>query len=255
MPTLNSPTPTDLLHRWDRQQGAYIAGREERFETMLRVLELTGGPSPTVLDLASGPGSLTERVLHRFPQATVVATDKDPVLLAIARDTVGTSDRVTVVDSDLTDPRWADGFRAPTFDAVLTSTALHWLSPGDLAQLYLALADLLPRGAVFMNADHLRYDTIATPGLAAIAAADDEDVQAQTFAAGADTWDLWWSAAEALPGYDSAVRERQQRWAGKNAAPRQVTLGFHLAALQSAGFSEVSTVWQRLDDYIVYARR
>ena len=35
-------------------------------------------------------------------------------------------------------------------------------------------------------------------------------------------------------------------------APPKVTLGFHLESLRGAGFVETGTVWQYLDDHVVY---
>ena len=52
---------------WDRQQEGYLPDREERFSTMLDVVDATRGSAPYVLDLACGLGSITDRVLERFP--------------------------------------------------------------------------------------------------------------------------------------------------------------------------------------------
>ncbi|WP_366521110.1 class I SAM-dependent methyltransferase [Lapillicoccus sp.] len=54
---------------------------------------------------------------------------------------------------------------ASQFDAVLSSTALHWLPAEALSGLYRDLAQLLRPGGVFLNADHLPYGP-ATPILA-----------------------------------------------------------------------------------------
>ena len=68
----------DLIRRWDEQQAAYITNREHRFEVMLdvvaRVCATTPGVEPDgtgliALDLACGPGSLSQRMLGRFPGA------------------------------------------------------------------------------------------------------------------------------------------------------------------------------------------
>lgn len=250
----STPTASELIQRWEEQQAAYVAHREQRFDTMLRVLELLGHREPVVLDLASGAGSISARLVQRFPRATVVAVDKDPVLLQLARDTVGTSERVSVLEVDLADPGWATKLASSRFDAVLSSTALHWLSPAELAQTYLQLADLLPPGAVFLNADHLRYDPVSHNSLVGLARADDEATQAQAVERGVETWGAWWAAVEAVPAYAGLVQARRQTWEAKTRS-RPATLGFHLSALRSAGFAEAATIWQHFDDYIVYGRR
>jgi SAM-dependent methyltransferase len=249
-----SPTARDLLTRWEEQQSAYVAHRENRFEVMLDVLRLHAPEKLTVLDLACGPGSIADRVLARLPDSRVVATDYDPVLARLATTILAEyGGRAAVIDADLATPGWAGAFTQWRFDAVLTSTALHWLSPAQLLDLYTELARLLPPGAVLLNADHLRFGT-GRPTLREISAAHDAQVRKTAFAGGALTWEQWWALAEELPELAELLPERERRFADRPPQPL-APLGFHLAALRTAGFSEVGTAWQYLDDYVVFARR
>jgi trans-aconitate methyltransferase len=116
-----------LQESWDRQQEEYAPDREHRFAVLVELVQAQVGEEPRVLDLACGPGSITDRVLKAIPGARVVAADIDPVLLAIARGTFRDDPRVTVVETDLADPGWVQALPAGEFDAVLTATALHWL--------------------------------------------------------------------------------------------------------------------------------
>ncbi|UZI32787.1 class I SAM-dependent methyltransferase [Streptomyces sp. VB1] len=252
--TVNALSPRGLLERWDSQQSAYVAHREQRFQSMLDVLRLHLSEPFHVLDLACGPGSLADRVLTAFPQARVTAVDYDPVLLRLAGAVLAEhGDRATVLDADLVRAGWAEPLAGQRIDAVVSSTALHWLSPSQLLGVYTALADLLPAGALFLNADHLRYG----PGndtLKDLSARHDAEVQRASFTAGADTWDAWYELATAQPGTAPFVAERRLRFADRPPQPHS-PLHFHLAALSTAGFAEVGTVWQYLDDYVVFARR
>ncbi|GAA1724156.1 class I SAM-dependent methyltransferase [Nonomuraea bangladeshensis] len=247
-------TPRDLLARWEEQQSAYVAHRENRFEVMLDVLRLHCPAEPTVLDLACGPGSIADRVLARVPGSRVVAADHDPVLARLAETVLSEyGDRATVVDADLAEPGWSRRFADRRFDAVLTSTALHWLSPSQLLGVYTELAAILPPGAVLLNADHLRFGP-GHPTLAELSARHDEQVRQAAFTAGTPTWDAWWTLAGQLPDLAERVPERERRFADRPPQPL-APLPFHLAALRTAGFTEVGTVWQYLDDYVVFARR
>lgn len=147
---------------WDRQQEWYMPDREERFRVMLDMVEALTGPEPRVLDLACGTGSITDRLLRRFPKATATGVDLDPALLAIARGYFAGDERVTFVTADLKDPRWTDRLPHDSYDAVLTATALHWLHSEPLTTLYGQIGGLVTDGGVFMNADHM-IDT-ETPG-------------------------------------------------------------------------------------------
>ncbi|MGE4425667.1 MAG: class I SAM-dependent methyltransferase [Solirubrobacteraceae bacterium] len=250
------PTPP-VLADWDAQQAAYIADREGRFAVILDVLALTLGEMPVVVDLACGPGSLAVRILERFPGSRVVAVDVDPLLLRVAGEALAPfGDRATTLDADLTRGEWTDavvdalGGDRPT--AATSTTALHWLTPHELVAVYARTARLLAPGGVLLNGDHLRFDD-RHPTLRRISAVHDEETQARGFAAGAPTWDAWWSRARALPGGDALAAERERRFAGRDAPP-PTTLDFHVEALRQADFAEVAPVWQLLDDYVVFGR-
>jgi SAM-dependent methyltransferase len=248
---------TGLLERWDRQQAAYIADREGRFAAMLDVIDLQADGAPgVVLDLACGPGSLSFRVLDRFPQARVIGLDHDPALLALAREAGERyAGRATFLDDDLTDPGWVDRVRGHLGDgagvsAVVSTTALHWLSPAQLVETYRAAHASLTSGGVFVDGDHFRFDDRQTRARS-WAEAHDRRTQDAAFAAGADPWDDWWSDLRARDGYAELVAERDRRFADRP-APEPTTVGFRLAALLQAGFVEHGTVWQLFDDYVVY---
>lgn len=250
---------TDLALRWDAQQTAYVRHRAERFATIARVVAgvCAGVSEPRILDLAGGTGGLGVAVQQAVPGARVVLADKDPVLLALAADRFAGDPRWTVADVDLDDPAWAQhpALAGEPFDAVVSSTALHWLSPAVLTRVYWALAGLVRPGGVLLNGDHFLYDEAAEPALREIARLDDVAQQEAALAAGAETWDQWWAAAEAVPAYADAAARRAQVWAHDDGAPAKVTAGFHLEALRSAGFTQTGTVWRYLDDHVVYGIR
>ncbi|GAA1645169.1 class I SAM-dependent methyltransferase [Actinoplanes couchii] len=236
----------ELLTAWDTQQEAYIAHREQRFTVMLEVLRLHLGEEFTVLDLACGPGAISDRVLRAFPKARVIAVDYDPILLHVARGALG--DRATVVDADLLGTGW----ETPV-DAVLSSTALHWLSPGQLLDVYTRVAGMLAPGGLLLNGDHLRWGP-ESPTMRDLADRHDALTQREAFAAGALGYDDWYTEARRDPAIDALAAERERRFANRPPQPLS-SLEFHLAALRTAGFAETGTIWQYLDDYVVYARR
>src|SRR6266849_7428275 len=148
-PALADPDWAQWWQRFEDQQTFHIPLREQRFELMLQLVgEVTGSAPQNILDLACGTGAISARALKRFPAARLVALDVDPLLLAIGQHTLGNADgHLTWVKADLRTSDWSAVLRpyAP-FDAVLTSTALHWLTPGDLVTVYRRLAQLLHEG-------------------------------------------------------------------------------------------------------------
>src|SRR5262249_19184882 len=137
-------------------QTAYLPFREERFAIILDVVEQVLGESFVALDLACGPGAISQRLLARFPQARCVALDYDPTLLALGRGALGDMDgRLRWVEADLRDPAWIEQLSETQVDAVLSTTALHWLDAGPLARLYGQLGALVRPGGIVLNGDHM----------------------------------------------------------------------------------------------------
>lgn len=142
-------TATDweaLQESWNAQQEGYLAARHQRLDLLAQLVRASGGPNPLVVDLACGTGSVTRAVLQVVPGARVVAVDADPVLLTIAGHTVGQDDRVTLHTGDLRQPGWAADLVEGPVDAVVSATALHWLTEARTAALYAELAGLLRTG-------------------------------------------------------------------------------------------------------------
>lgn len=248
-------SPRELLESWERQQTAYVQFRESRTLCLLETISQSCGGDDariTVLDIGCGPGSLTNAVLQRFANAQVVAVDVDPVLLRLLRETTPYLDRITIVDADLRDPDIAD--RLPGgCDAAISATALHWLQPAALVDAYRAIAQALRPGGLMLNADHLLFDATALPELRQLCIDQRERVFDEAVASGARSWDDWWVDALSMPGWEAEVQEYHRRWQGRTPA-RKVDTQFHLAAMRAAGFGETATIWQWLDDCVVYGR-
>ncbi|MFE9041700.1 class I SAM-dependent methyltransferase [Streptomyces sp. NPDC007818] len=235
---------------WDRQQEWYMPDREERFRVMLDMVEALVGPEPRVLDLACGTGSITDRLLRRFPGAVSTGVDLDPALLAIARGTFEGDGRVTFVTADLKDPGWTKALPYDSYDAVLTATALHWLHSEPLAALYGHVAGLVRDGGVFMNADHM-IDP-ATPRINAAERASRHARMDEEKAAGVLDWAEWWALAAADPVLAEPTARRFEIY-GEHADGDMPPVGWHADTLRAAGFGEARPVWCSPSDTLLLA--
>jgi len=255
---------TDWLRRWDAQQSLHMTTREERFEVMFDALEATVGSEVAdgivALDLACGPGAISQRLLARFPTARTFAVDLDPVLLAIGQNAVGTLEgRLTWLEDNLNDAAWADRLAerlaGRQLDAVLSSTALHWLSPGTLARVYHELGQLLRPGGVFLNADHMAYAP-DRPTTRAMSQGIRERRRAVSQAdPAAEDWERWWQAIQAEPALRDLVADRERRFSWRDRKWVNASLDFQVGALRDAGFREADVIWQRLDNRVLMAVR
>ncbi|MFF1450619.1 class I SAM-dependent methyltransferase [Streptomyces sp. NPDC058274] len=235
---------------WDRQQEWYMPDREERFRVMLDMVEALAGTAPRVLDLACGTGTITARLLARFPNATSTGVDLDPALLAIARGTFEGDDRVSFVTADLKDPEWTSRLPYDTYDAVLTATALHWLHSEPLAVLYGRIAGIVRDGGVFMNADHMIDES--TPRINEAERAQRHVRMDQAKKNGALDWAEWWELAGKDPVLAAPTARRFEIY-GEHADGDTPSAEWHARVLREKGFGEARTVWRSPSDALVLA--
>lgn len=240
------------LQRWDTQQERYVADREERFRVVADVVAWsvarTGVERPRIVDLGCGPGSLSTRLARDVPGAEIVGIDADPLLLGLADAVPG----VRAVRGDLTEPGWPDtlGLDGP-WDAAVSSTALHWLAPDDLAALYATVAARLRPGGVLVDADHRALDGDDAADLARHVRA------ARATRAGVDDnedWPTWWDGVLADPDLAPLVGLRTASTVA-HSSENSLTLGEQSAMLRAAGFPTVTPVWQVGDDHVLVAVR
>jgi SAM-dependent methyltransferase len=256
------------LQRWDAQQMRYLPEREERFTVMLDVLAALLPPDFVALDLACGPGAISQRLLARFPQARTIALDYNPVLLHLGQQALaGLDGRITWLTQSLTEPAWITPVRAALeqlgrtqLDAVLSTTALHWLPIEHLTRVYNQLGALVRPGGVLINGDHLAYPP-SLPIFRSLAQQQKDQRQRVAFEQqGGEGYRQWWEAIEQAwlaadptlqPLFDTYHANEHNRMREFSEPIALV----HLAALSDAGFDQVDTVWQRYDDRVVVAIR
>jgi len=254
-----SPNWNEWLRRWDEQQESFFPQREWRFRAMLDLLEAELGPRFLALDLGSGPGSLSIRILRRFPGSQVTAVDHDPVVRRIGEGALGSmGGRLSWVGAKLGQAGWTDSLPSSRYDAAVSTTALHWLAVPELTRLYVDVARLLRRGGVFLNGDHLPWGA-RNPRLALLGA----KVLKVRFPAKAPLkkrtpWRRWWEDARRVPALRSAFVEHDRlyvrRW--RQRPPRaDVSLDTHVRKLKDAGFRSITTIWQDFENRVLFARR
>lgn len=240
-----------LLLRWDPMFFETVdPTRTRRMDELLQVLSAHFRGPFTVLDLGSGPGTLTARVLDRFPGSRVVAVDTDPVLLRVGAEALHRYIKRTAwVLADLREKSWSSALPARRFDAAISSLALHWLEEGEIRALYRSLRPLLRSGGLLVNGDFLPSSQLEGPGRTAEGHREPQRRRAGLRAFKTE-WENWWGALVEEPLMRDVLKERQARMPGKipprrTTGPRiPVSLEAHERALQDAGFREIAVSWQ-----------
>ena len=228
---------------------AFFSRREACIQAILELLAELLPPGPSrILDVGAGTGSLAGPILARFPQATVVALDLDPVLMAIGRGALGDGGgRLLWRQVDLRAEGWPGRLAADApFDAVVSLATLHHFSSRELGGIYSALAGLIRAGGILINAEGLAAGQADSP-----LAQRFNDVRRR----GSPPADGWWEAVGADPALAEAVAERETLRAQMHGAGPRLSAEAHLRALRRAGFQDAAIGWRSFDEAAVVGLR
>jgi SAM-dependent methyltransferase len=232
----------DWVERWDRMQERYLVRRAERIGLIVGLVRGAVSPLKRVLDLGCGTGSLMQPFLDGFPSAEVYGIDFDPVLLPLAQERLRPyGSRARLILADLRSETWRAEL-PDTFDAVISATALHWLTPVELAGLYRQLASLVRPGGLFVNADHVAS---RQPNVQKIWEQSREEKRRAEAKPGGEDWEGFWEAYAQALGLSGGRRAAERVLGGWDGGVEEgLPLVWHFSALTDSGFSHPECFWR-----------
>lgn len=108
-----------------------------------------------ILDLGTGDGRLLALLKIERPSVECIAVDFSPTMLEAVKTRFANDARVEIVDHNLDKALPNKG----TFDAVVSSFAIHHLSHNRKRSLYVEIFNLLQPGGIFCNLEHVASPT------------------------------------------------------------------------------------------------
>jgi len=98
-------------------------------------------PSPSILEIACGPGNITRYLLDRLPDARILGTDLAPAMIDLARMNCPTA------SFEVMDCRNLSSLKQ-RFDSVIAGFCLPYLNPAEAAELFSNISQLLNEGGL-----------------------------------------------------------------------------------------------------------
>jgi tRNA (cmo5U34)-methyltransferase len=186
--------------------------------------------APHVLDLCAGQGRLAEAYLREKPEARVTLLDNSAEMLAAARTRLEEFEgRYDLLQANIESRAWR---QHSSYDAVMTSLAVHHLDAAGKQALYKDIHEMLAPGGVLVMADLVEA---AGPGTRKLN--------------GARWADAVRSAAIRQHGSDEAAMIFEKtgwnyyRLVSPDPIDKPSTAAEHLDWLRGAGFGGVDVVW------------
>jgi tRNA (cmo5U34)-methyltransferase len=216
-------------HHWKEADrvAEYIAQNDEQPAEMPEVLSLLTAILPydadaplRILDVGSGHGIVAAAVLDAFPKSKAVGLDISEPMMEVGRQRMARfGDRFRYHPGDFSNGTFPADLAGP-FDVVVSSRAIHHLTPEGKQRLFATIYQHTAEGGCFLDVDNMRPN---------------DDFLKTRYRVASD------------PAHTAAVaRSRPVGQGTGGGREHQDPVGDQLTWLREAGFEHVDCFWKRL---------
>lgn len=143
----------EIAQSYDRQRPMFIPCFYDFYGTAVDNL-VFDTPNPKILDLGAGTGLFSEFVLRKYPSASISLVDVSEKMLDIAKERFKDNKNVNFVCQNI------ETFEPDkTYDAVISSLAIHHLDDQNKINLYNRIYRMLQKNGLFINAEQVEGET------------------------------------------------------------------------------------------------
>ncbi|MGH7495385.1 MAG: class I SAM-dependent methyltransferase [bacterium] len=139
--------------QYDAKMNLMHPNRTKMAEIVCAMLPFDSRARVRILDLGTGTGFLIAHVVQAFPQAQIIAVDSAPAMVQEAQARLREKAQALTWQICTFQEFTQTVSALPSFDAVVSSFALHHLSAGEKLELFQALFGKIRAGGWFINAD------------------------------------------------------------------------------------------------------
>jgi tRNA (cmo5U34)-methyltransferase len=120
------------------------------------LLEELPDDSQNILDIGAGNGRLLDLCLLKCKRAQGTALDFSQTMLECLYDKYQNNQKIKIIEHDLNDPL---PFQPESFDAVVSSFAIHHVDDIRKFELYNEIWRIVRKGGIFCNLEHVSSPT------------------------------------------------------------------------------------------------
>ena len=144
------------VSRWAEGQDKKENDRQEPFQVLAETIPYDKKLPIRILDVGAGYGALTQFLLNYFPKATAICQDGSKEMAKLGQERMKQlKGRFDYVLCDFSKSGWTETLTGP-FEAVVSSIAIHNVSPKIIERIYSDIFPLVNGGGCFINFDRER---------------------------------------------------------------------------------------------------